>query len=682
MVSPLTTGDNVYLTITTALGKDAFILNSFHGTEKFCDLFEFQAELYTLHVANTSNNDIDFASLLQQQATIEIQFQSTKKYISGIVTCFTQGATVAVTDPINYRQQERTYYYLTIRPKLWLATLRENCQIFQNMSTMDIIKSILQTHGISITDSTSSAGQTIREYCVQYNESDFKFISRLMEAEGIFYFFTHTEGLDTLILCDSLTAFSVNSDFTTIPNIQNASETSAYLPALFDLEVSQELVSSIYTTQDYDFQKPTSPLKASSQGTGTNQEVYNYPGNYIVQADGTKISDRRLTALEFPFAYCKGKTNIPVLKVGFTFTLTNCLRVTENNQDFVVYEIHHEGKQGENNEDLEKSLYSNRVVFFHKEQPYAPPLKTPCPKIYGTQTATVTGKAGEEIWTDKYGRVLVKFHWDLSDTQDDKTSCWIRVSQGWVGKSWGILFTPRIGQEVVVSFLDGNPDYPLITGCVYNGDNPPPYLPDTPTKSTILTNSSKGGDGFNELRFEDLKDSEQIYIHAQKDLDTDVFNGNRTTTIINNGGEGGNDTLTLKKGNRTMTLNEGSETIQLDQGNRTITLAGGNMATSVNGNMSTTVSGDYALTVGGNMDTTVAGDYTLTVSGNMTIKVIGNVTIQGMQIGVQAQTAYTLKALSIQGQASTTLQLTGNATAVLQSSAMAAIKAPAVILGQ
>ena len=715
MVLPLTTGENVYLSITTALGKDAFILNNFQGTERFSDLFEFQAELYTTHKANATNNDIDFTEILQKEALIEIRFKGSTKHIHGIVTRFSQGSTVAVTDHANYRQHERTYYYLTLRPKLWIATLRENCKIFQNQPTIDIIKGVLADHNIQVQDNTSAAGKEAREYCVQYNESDFQFISRLMEAEGIYYYFMHEANGHTLTLCDNSKPFPKNSDFDTVPNILNANHTSAFLPGLFDLRVSQEVVSAIYTTHDYDFEKPTSPLTSTSQGTdGIDKEVYNYPGNYKIQTDGTKISDRRLSAIEFPFAYCTGNTNIPLLKVGTTFKLVNCPRATENQKDFVVYEIRHEAKQAETNEDLEQSLYSSNITFFHKIQVYTPPLKTKCPKIYGTQTAIVTGKAGEEIWTDKYGRVLVKFHWDLSDTQDDKTSCWIRVSQGWVGKSWGILFTPRMGQEVVVSFLNGNPDYPLITGCVYNGDNPPPYLPDTPTKSTIMTNSSKGGDGFNELRFEDLKDSEQIFMHAQKDLDTEVFNGNRTCTIFNDGGAGGNDTLTLKKGNRLMTLNEGNETIQLDKGDRSvtltqgnetitlqkgnqdITLAGGNQTTNITGDIKTNVTGNYDLTVGGNMTLTVTGNIMIVTQGNCTVQATGNMNLQAMQIMGVAQTmaqvtadtimltgqsAITMAAASITGNASAALTMVGTATAVLQSSASAAVSAPVVLLG-
>jgi type VI secretion system secreted protein VgrG len=723
MVVPLTTGENVYLTITTKMGKDAFILNTFHGTERFCDLFEFEAELYAMHIKTSGNNDIDFDALLQQDATIEIKFQSKKRYINGIVTRFAQGSTVSVTDSKTYRQQERTYYYLTIRPKLWLATLRENCKIFQNMSSLDIIKEVLGDHSITLKDSTSSAGKEVREYCVQYNETDFQFISRLMEAEGIYYFFKHESGGHTLTLCDNSKPFEKNSDFPHVSAIQNAEHASAYTPGLFDLKVSQEVVSSIYTTQDYDFEKPTAPLKATSKGEGSKQEVYHYPGDYKVQSDGTKISDNRLAALEFPFAYCVGDTNVPLLNIGQTFQLLNCPRKSENKKDFVLYEIRHEARQAETNADLEESLYSNSATFFHKDQTYLPPMKTPCPKIHSTQTATVTGKAGEEIWTDKYGRILVKFHWDLSDTKDDKTSCWIRVSQGWTVSGWGILFTPRIGQEVVVTFLNGNPDCPLITGCVYNGDNLPPYLPDEPTKSTILTNSSKGGDGFNELRFEDLKDSEQIFIHAQKDWDSEVFNGNRTCTIFNDGGEGGDDTLTLKKGNRLMTLNEGNETIQLDKGDRSVTLTEGNETiTLTKGNQDVTLdsgnqtiklsSGDQSTDITGNVKTKVSGNYDLEVGGNFTLKVTGNITIQtqancdikatanmsvkALQIAEEAQTMVSikgatimaegqasimLKSASITGNASAALTMMGKATAVIQSSASVAITAPAVMLG-
>lgn len=696
MVAPLTTAENVYLTITTALGKDAFILNSFSGDEAFSDLFEFQAELYVAYAKTAKNRDIDFTALLQKPATISINHQGTLRHINGLVTQFAQGPTVGFSDPKTHRQQERTYFYLTLRPQLWLATLRQNCKIFQHKSTHDIIKEVLSDHSITLKDNLSSAGQTKREYCVQYNETDFAFVSRLMEAEGIYYYFEHTDGSHIMVLCDNSKPFEKNSTQPQVPCIQNASAPNAYNPGLFDLKISQQLTSSIYTTQDYDFEKPTSPLKATSDGEGSKQEVYHYPGNYKVQAEGTTIADHRLTALEFPFASCMGKTNLPLIEVGKTFQLVNCPRATENKKDFVVFSIKHSAKQTDDEASHEHSLYSNHITFFHKSQTYLTPHKTPVPKIHSTQTAIVTGKEGEEIWTDQYGRVLVKFHWDLSDTQNDKTSCWIRVSQGWTGSGWGMLFTPRIGQEVVITFINGNPDYPLITGCVYNGDNLPPYLPDEPTKSTIFTNSSKGGEGFNELRFEDLKDSEQIFMHAQKDLDVEVFNGNRTCTIFNDGGKGGDDTLTLKKGNRTMILNEGNETIQLDKGNQSITLSDGDQTINITGNVSQKVSGNYDLEVQGNFTLKVTGNIMIQSTGNTDIQATGNLQMKGLQvmgqgqtmmelkapmINVEADASLTLKSASITGNASASLTMVGTASAVLQSSASAAVTAPAVVLG-
>lgn len=714
MAAPLITSENIFLSIETKLGKDAFILNSFEGEEGFSNLFEFRVELYAMHVKNTKNRDIDFDALLQKDATITVRYGDKKRYINGIITQFSQGPTVGVTDPKTYVQHERTYYYATIRPQYWLATLRENCKIFQNMSTHDIIKEVLGDHSITVKDNISSAGQAVREYCVQYNETDFNFVSRLMEAEGIFYYFDHSSSGHTMVLSDNSKPYEKNSDYSTIPCIQNIEKSSPYNPCLYNLHVSQELTSSTYTTQDYDFEKPTSPLKATSEGEGSKQEVYHYPGNYTVQGDGSKISDNRLTSLEFPFAYCRAESNIAPLNVGKTFQLTNCPRKAENKKDFVLYKITHKATLANSDNNAVFTQYKSKIVFFHKDQTYLTPIKTPKPKIHSTQTAIVTGKDGEEIWTDKYGRVLVKFHWDLSDTKNDETSCWIRVSQGWTGSGWGMLFTPRIGQEVVVTFLNGNPDYPLITGCVYNGDNLPPYLPDEPTKSTIFTNSSKGGEGFNELRFEDLKDSEQVFMHAQKDLDVEVFNGNRTCTIFNDGGEGGDDTLTLKKGNRTMTLNEGNETIQLDKGdrsvtltegnetieltkgNQSVTLGGGNQTIDITGNVSQKVSGNYDLEVQGNFTLKVTGNIMIQSTGNTDIQATGNLTMQGAQvmeqgqamvtvkspmINIEADAALTFKGATVTGNASASLTMIGSASAVLQSSASAAVSAPAVLLG-
>ena len=664
MTGVLTTQDNVYLSLTTSLGKDVLILNRFRGEEAFSDLFEFEAEVYEVSAAG-DDSAMDFSSILSQSVTIALNFQGNTRYINGIVTQVTQGATVSFSDDASQKIFEKTYYHLIIRPQAWLMTLRQTCRIFQNMTTIDIITQVLSNQNITIQNNVSTAGQDTREFCVQYNESDLAFVSRLMEAVGISYFFQHDSSSHTMVLSDNSTPFASNDAFPTLSAIYHSSKPVSNDPGIFDLKISSQIVSSTYTTQDYNFEQTTINLQASSNNSnGPQEEVYNYPGNYKDQSTGQSIATTRLGSLQFPKDSCEGVTNVPTLEVGKTFTLANCHR-TSSNQSYVLFRIYHEGEQSK--DLLGECPYTNKIVFFANTQTYVPPLKTPCPKIYGTQTALVQGKAGEEIWTDEYGRIMVKFHWDLSATANDQVSCWIRYSQGWTGQNWGIVFIPRVGQEVVVTFLNGNPDYPLITGCVYNGTNNPPYLPDTPTKSTIKTNSSKGGGGFNELRFEDDKGNEELYMHAEKDMNIDILNGNRTTTL-EGAGQTGNDTLLLKKGNRSMTLNQGDETIMLQQGNRSVTLSQGNETTNITGNKSVTTSGDYTLTVGGNLTINVTGAIQIQGQQAATIQATQALSLMGMQVTAQAQTSMTLQGLDLSaiGQASMSLQapsITSNASA-------------------
>ncbi len=664
MKNVLTTQDNVYLSIDTSLGKDALILNKFKGVESFSDLFEFEAEVYAPSAAGDDSN-LDFTSILSQSVTLHMNFQGNTRHINGIVTQITQGATVSFNQDGGSKTFERTYYHLTIRPQLWLLTLRETCRIFQNMTTIDIITQVLSNQNITLQNNVSTAGQDMREYCVQYNESDFAFVSRLMEAAGIAYFFQHDSSSHTMVLSDNSAPFATNDNFPTVNAIYSPLHLAMDVAGLFNLEISSQIVSSTYTSQDFNFEQTTTNLQASSNNSnGIQEEVYNYPGNYKDQSTGQTITTTRLGALQFPKDSCRGTTNIPVLEVGKIFTLQGCHR-NNANQSYVLFRIYHEAVQSV--ASTEECPYTNKIVFFASSQTYLPPLKTPCPKIYGTQTAIVQGKAGEEIWTDEYGRIMVKFHWDLSATVNDQVSCWIRYSQGWTGQGWGIVFIPRVGQEVVVTFLNGNPDYPLITGCVYNGTNNPPYLPDTPTKSTIKTNSSKGGGGFNELRFEDDKGNEEIYMHAEKDMNIDILNGSRTTTL-EGAGDAGNDTLLLKKGNRSMTLNQGDETIMLQQGNRSITLQQGNETKDITGNKSVKTSGDYTLEIGGNLNIKVTGAIQIQTQANYEVTATGNVTMQGQQITETAQTSMSLQGMdvSVQGQASMSLQapsITSNASA-------------------
>jgi|GEM_PF-247352 len=665
---------NTYLTITTKLGADKIILNHFKAEEKLNGLFEFNLELYIPYATDAKNYDLDFTKLIETEVTITLTLGKKIRYFHGLITELIQGPTVATGMEKMQRTHERTYFYAKVHPTAWLMQLTENCEIHQNKSAMDIITELLGKHKITFKDLTSKRGKLKREYCVQYNESDFAFISRLMENEGIYYFFKHEKAKHTMYLADGGKPWEKHKDkdLATV-TVYNTQHPTPVQFSLYDMRVSKQIVPSSFTYNDYDFEKPTTKLKAESKGEGKGRDYYHYPGKYIIQKNGASLTDMRLESLEYPSDAIHSKSDIPMLEIGHSFKLDNALRKDINKKEFVIFSIHHEAKiqaEPEENNEGEKLVkteydgevvYENSVCFFSKDLPYRPALKTPCPKIHGTQTATVSGKSGEEIWTDKYGRVLLKFHWDLSPTKDDKVSCFVRVSQAWTGKQWGALFTPRIGQEVVVTYLNGNPDKPLVTGCVYNGDNLPPYLPAEKTKSTIKTNTSPKGGGFNELRFEDKKDAEEVFIHAQKDYNTTVLNGERTVTIegaedcghdkltirkgdrtflIEEGSqsdtlkkgdkstllEKGNDTETLKDGNQTITLEKGNQATTLKKGNQSVTLKGGNQTIDIKGNQTETISGNQTVTIKGNRKVSVTGNDTLSVKGNMTVDVMGNIT--------------------------------------------------------
>ena len=293
-----------------------------------------------------------------------------------------------------------------------------------------------------------------------------------------------------------------------------------------------------------------------------------------------------------------------------------------------------------------------------KATPYRPARVTPKPRMH-TQTAIVVGKSGEEIWTDEHGRIKIQFPWDRDGKNDETSSCWVRVVLPWTGKNFGMQFVPRIGQEVIVTFIDGDPDRPLVSGCVYNGDNTLPWsLPDNQTQSGIKTNSSKGGEGFNALRFEDKKDAEEVFLQAQKDFNTNVLN-DVTVTI------GHDETQTVQNA-RTRTVKDGDETVTLEKGKRTVEIQTGSDSLDVKDSRTVTVGGDQTHKTGGNFTEKITGNYALTIDGDLTIKVTGAITLQsgasfsiksGADLAVQASTSIAQKAgTSFANQAGTSLE--------------------------
>ena len=499
-------------------------------------LFEGISSPFALHVSLVSQDEINFDEMVGKEALLTLLGEENDRYLHGVLRQFIQNGS-----------KGRFYFYeAEVIPTFWFLSLEQDCRIFQNKKVEDIIKQVLQDGGITGDrfNFRLQGKYPEREYCVQYRETDLDFISRLCEEEGIFYFFEHAKDKHLLVFGDSTVAYQTiegEEEITFNPAI-------GMVPGqefVYHLAFSQKVFSGKMTRRDFNFEKPTLDLTSKEQDKSYQKlEVYDYPGRYVEENRGKGLTKVRLEESITFKEKAEGKSNSPRLTPGFKFKLIDHERKSFN-QEYLLTEIRHEGQQPQALQELadpkEKFSYTNQFISIPSSVIFRPERKTPKPVVKGIQTATVAGPSGEEIYTDKYGRIKVQFHWDRLGKKDDKSSCWIRVASIFTGGQYGAIFTPRIGQEVVVDFLEGDPDQPLITGRVYNADLMPPYtLPDEKTKSTIKTNSSIGGEGFNEIRFEDKKGEEQLFFHAEKNLDIRVKNdtfewtGNDCHLIIKN----------------------------------------------------------------------------------------------------------------------------------------------------
>jgi type VI secretion system secreted protein VgrG len=653
-----TTQDNASLSVSTPLGKDALILTEFSGSEYVSDLFDF-----TLVMQSSSGaQDLDLSKLVGAHLTVTlVDGAGAKRIIDGLCVRVVQTA---------------TSYVAELRPWLWMLGLSSDNCIYQTMTAVEIIKKVFTTLGYSDVKDSTTATYTKRDYCVQYGETCLNFVSRLMEEEGICYFFTHAAGTHTLVLADDSSAFTAVAGVSPVPYmalpggkdwVDGAHVTSCSL--------EQAVTSGAYQADDYNFITPATELKASVTGKSGAPQIYDYPGNYTSKGQGDGFASIRLAALQADAKRLSGGSVARGFTAGQKFTLSGHPRA-DLNADWVLHAVQHRATYRE---------YDNRFSALPSATVYRPPRRAVAPRIAGTQPAIVVGKSGKEIYTDQYGRVKVQFYWDQLGKNDENSSCWVRVAQGWAGKGWGSFFLPRVGMEVIVSFLDGNPDQPIITGCVYNGTNTTPYtLTDDQTKSTIKSNSSEGGKGFNEIRFEDKADSEEIFVQAQKDM-TVLINNSRTTTV-----DAADDTLTLNKGNRSVTITKGNDTLTVTEGNRASAISKGNETHSVKGTRGVTVEGAETRTNKDAFTQNVTKDYTLKVDGDITIEASGAVTIKagkgltmssGQAMDLTSSAALTAKATSdatLQGmnatvKADTGATLQGGATVTVKGSAQATI---------
>jgi len=577
MSSPVTgfTQENRFLSITTPLGKDALLLASLVGTEAISAPFRFDVELLSDRVAK-----IDLKQLVGQKVTITISDAGGKpRYINGVVSSASQGGADDVFK--SYRAE--------IVPTLALLRHRVDVRIFQRKSVTDIIEQVFKDAGLTDYKMQTNATYGPLDYCVQYNESDFVFVSRLMEENGIFYFFQHEQTKHTLVLADQSSAHKPCPDQEKA-RYQRTAGGALEDDVIIAWETRREFRSGKVTLSDYNFETPSSSLLVNDPTTvriadNDKYELYAYPGEYVKKGDGDTLARLRMQAEEVNSVVAVGGSSCRTFASGYRFTLTEHFDSAVNG-DYVLTEVSHNasvGSYARDSSDHSEARYSNRFTCIPFATPYRPDRLTPRPAVHGVQPAIVVGESGEEIWVDKYGRVKVQFFWDRAGKKNAQSSCWVRVAQPWAGKQWGFVQLPRIGQEVLVAFEEGNPDRPIIVGSVYNAEQMPPYtLPDNQTQSGIKTRSSKGGgaDNFNELRFEDKKGSEEILIHAERTLTTEVevdevrtIGHDRTTTIERN------DSKTIKKGDEFSVIKEGNFGHNLNKGDYQLYLQKGTLLT-------------------------------------------------------------------------------------------------------
>jgi type VI secretion system secreted protein VgrG len=660
------TQDTLRLQVTTPFGANKLLVRGFNGEEQISGLFRYELEMVS------EDKALDFSAIVGEGATVKLRLNDgTDHFFHGVVARFVQ----------EDDNERFATYYAELRPWFWVLTKAADCRIYQNKSVPDIVTGLFDELGFSDYRNVTTGSYAAREYCVQYNETAFDFVSRLLEDEGIFYFFEHEDGMHTLVLADDASAHKPCPGLDEGARYRASAVNYTDDHAVTRLRIEQQVVTGKFAHDDFNFETPSTDLKVEASGDAGQMRVYEYPGGFIEKGVGESRANLRLEAHEHPQKLLRGEGHVRAFASGFKFDLKGHYR-GDANASYVLRSVSHAATQ---------ESYTNSFEAFPADAPFRPPRTTTRPLIAGVQTAIVVGKSGEEIWTDKYGRVKVQFHWDQKGKSDENSSCWIRVDQGWAGKQWGGIFLPRIGQEVVVAFEEGDPDRPVVTGAVYNAEQTVPYtLPAEQTKSTVKTNSSKGGAGFNELRFEDKKDSEEVYLHAQKDHNV-VVEHDRTKTVNNK------ETNTIKS-DRSTTVSEGNDTYVVAKGNRTFQVQTGNETYEVKGTRDLTVTGNETHTDKGDYTQKVAGNYTLEVTGNYELKVTGNLTInvtgsaavkstgamshesqaamsnKGMSVATEAQTSLTNKGLTVTNEAQTAITNKGNATNTVESGGITQIK--------
>jgi type VI secretion system secreted protein VgrG len=640
------------LSVTTPLGKDDLLLIGLSGHEAISQLFSFQLELLAENAT-----DIAFDRLLGQKVSVTLRLSEKEiRHFSGIVSRVSQGV----------RDTTFTSYRMEVVPQFWLLTKRSQSRIFQQLNVPDILKKVLA--GLDVSFELQGTFQP-RDFCVQYRESDFHFASRLMEEEGIYYFFKHTAGGHKMVVANSPHSH---------PDVQPAQIIYETIEGgvrpekrVHQWQKVQELRSGKYTLWDHSFELPHKHLEADKTiadsvaagkvthklkvGNNDRLEIYDYPGAYAQRFDGIapgggdraadvqKIFQDNVRTVEIrmqeeamPSVVIEGVGGCGQFTAGHHFNLE---RHYNADGQYMLTGVQHSAKLTGDYRSSESEPgfeYSNTFTCIPAGTPYRPPRQTPLPRVYGTQTAVVVGPKGDEIFVDKYGRIKVQFHWDREGKNDGDSSCWVRVATPWAGKQWGVIHIPRIGHEVVVDFEEGDPDRPIVVGSVYNAEMMPPYtLPGNKTQSGVKSRSSLGGGpaNFNEIRFEDKKDSEQLFIHAEKNQDIEVEHDETHWVGNDRSKKVDHDETTSVGRNRTESVGN-DESISINK-NRTETV-GNNESITIGSSRSESVGANDTITVGAKSETSAGMSIELKV-GSSSIKITPmSITIKSMMIKIEA----------------------------------------------
>lgn len=600
-----TTQANRPISVTTPLGSDALTLTQL----SFDDALgrPFRGHLMMLAVSG----DVDPMDLLGQSISIRLgDADNDPSFINGYVTEFAQ------------LEMDQGYYQYTMAISAWIDLLRHagGSRIFQQQSVVDIAKAIADERGFS-GELEDRLTQTYRQrpYCVQYNESDFDFLSRLFEEEGIYYFFEHDADKHTLVLCDDIGGHQAAPNLATLPYHVTKDTTSE--ACVSNWTHQRRFLTSSFVMRDYDFQKPRVDLtvRQNSSDTPSSWTWYQFPGRYFESDDGQHYARVRCESASANQSVARVDVSVYGLQAGNLLTIESHPNDDVNQEHLITaYQMHASVPGGMAGSGRDGGfVFSGSVHIQPSCDVYRTPMTTQRPIVAGPQIATIVGPSGEEIWTDNFGRVKVQFAWDLDGVQDDNSSCWVRVTQAWTGKGWGAMSIPRVGDEVMVEFIDGDLDRPIVTGRVINADRmPPEALADGQAKTVFRTRSTKEGDieCFHELTFDDTKDAERIYLHSERDFDRVVENndtlkvgfdkqdpGDQTIQIFNDqnveiglGSGAGSQTIEIAQ-DRTVTIDSGDDTLNVTQGDLKVATGQGGIDVSAGASISASATQDITL---------------------------------------------------------------------------------------